>query len=312
MSELKIVIGIPTFKRPVGLERLLVSLNNQVSEFRFEIIVADNEGVNGAGSRVVDKLLVDGYKVPIKVIPVIERGISQVRNSLMHEAFMLSNADMLAMIDDDEWAEDQWIDSLVKVQQKTGADIVGGSVAPEFEVSPPPWVKGLSIYYQSEQSESGPVEMVAGTTNVLLNRSLVDKYPEENFDPFYSLVGGGDKEYFTRLKRRGAIFAFSHKAKSHEVFGQSRLTKSWAIERSYRIGAGDLRIIMISRPSLIAWFNEISKIAGGIVIAPIKMLFFCSSPHNKMNARLMFSRQLGKLSAFWGVHKKVYKDTHGN
>ncbi|MGP9801293.1 glycosyltransferase family 2 protein [Rheinheimera sp. NSM] len=312
MSQLKVVIGIPTFKRPQGVRRLLESISKQVAGFEPVVLVADNEGDGGVGLVTVQQIMAEGYPLPLKAIAVNERGISQVRNALMHEAFDNMQADLLAMIDDDEWVEPQWIAALVKVQQQTKADVVGGSVAPEFEVAPPAWAKGLNIYYQSEETTSGVIPLVSGTTNVLLSRHIVDAYPEERFDPFYSLVGGGDKEFFTRIKRRGATFAFAHEAQAHEIFGASRLTKKWAIERAYRIGAGDIRIISKSQPGLIAWCAEVFKFVAAIIVSSIMLIVMSGVPYKKMHARLKLARQFGKLSALWGRQREVYKKVHGS
>ncbi len=314
MRKVKVVIGVPTYKRPLGIRRLLDSISKQISDFEPIVLVADNEGDNGVGCATVQEILEKGYPFPLKVIGVNERGISQVRNALMQEAFDNMQADLLAMIDDDEWVEPQWIASLVKVQQQTHADVVGGSVAPEFEEAPPAWAKGLNIYYQTKETTSGCVPLVSGTTNVLLSRSIVDRYPKERFDPFYSLVGGGDKEYFTRLKRCGATFAFAHEAQAHELFGASRLTKEWAIERAYRIGAGDIRIISKSKPSPRVWCQEVVKFLAAVGISSIMLIAMSllARPHKKMHARLKLARQFGKLSALRGAQREVYKNVHGS
>lgn len=312
MDSLRVVIGIPTFKRPAGLKRLLDSIVLQQAEFNPIVLIADNEGDNGVGLVVAEELKAEGYKLELHAIAVNERGISQVRNALMQYAFETLSGDYLAMIDDDEWVEPQWIAQLVEVQRQTCADIVGGSVAPEFEGDRPDWAQGLHIYYQSDSNVSGTTELVQGTTNVLLHRSVVDNYPNERFDPFYSVVGGGDKEYFTRLKRKGATFAFAHLAQSHELFGASRMTKAWALERAFRIGAGDIRIIQKSKPSVLTWIKEILKLAVAILLSSASMLLYILKPHKHMKAKLKLYRQLGKLSAFQGKQRSVYSKIHGN
>lgn len=311
MKSLKVVIGIPTYKRPLGLKKLLDSIALQDVDFMLTIVVADNEGDQGQGLKVVEETINSGYPFDLHAIPVNDRGISQVRNALIEYGFHQLHADNLAMIDDDEWVEKQWISELVKVQIQTGADVVGGSVAPEFEGGRPEWAQNLNIYYQTDSNESGPVELVQGTTNVLLNRGVVTKYPSERFDEFYSLVGGGDKEFFTRLKRRGATFAFSHLAQAHELFGASRMTKEWAIERAYRIGAGDMRIIMKNRPGLSTTVGELAKLLGAIFTSGLLLVVLRPFSSKYMAARLKLARQIGKISAIGGRQKEVYSKVHG-
>ncbi|MEE2024479.1 glycosyltransferase family 2 protein [Alkalimonas mucilaginosa] len=312
MESLKVVIGIPTYKRPVGLHRLLDSIAKQSCDFTPIVLVADNEGDGGQGLQVAEQMKTEGYPWELHAIPVNERGISQVRNALMQYGFEQLNATHLAMIDDDEWVEPQWIAELVKVQLATGAEVVGGSVSPEFETERPDWAKGLHIYYESNPGVSGKTELIQGTTNVLLSRSIIENFPTERFDPFYSLVGGGDKEFFTRIKRLGASFAFAHQAQAHELFTASRLNKKWAIERAYRIGAGDMLIIKKQQPGFLTWVKEFSKLFFALILSLCLVLIYWLVPHKSMKARLKFTRQLGKLSALLGKQKVVYNKVHGS
>jgi len=311
MKNIKVVIGIPTFKRPEGLTLLLESIADQVVDFELVVLVADNDGVNGFGVNVVKLLNLSGYPFVLLGISVIERGISQVRNALMNEAFDNLQADFIAMVDDDEWVEPQWISALINTHYQTNADIVGGNVIPDFEIPPPDWLKELDIYYQRDEGVSRIVPFISGTTNVLLSRSLRVKNPTELFDTFYSLVGGGDYEYFTRLKNKGMVFAYSKEAKSHEIFGASRLTKEWAIERAYRIGAGNIRILLKNKPGLIKIILEVLKSLMAIALSLLYMIFKFRVAHKKMKARLLLSRQLGKISAVFGKQSKVYENVHG-
>jgi len=311
VKSIKVVIGIPTFKRPDGLQLLLGSIAKQVADFEIVVLVADNEGESGSGMRTVAELNNLGFPFKLKAIEVTERGISQVRNSLMIEAFKNLKADFIAMVDDDEWVESDWISSFVNTQIETQADIIGGRVIPDFEIPPPLWLKDLDIYYQQDEGESRLVPFVPGTTNVMISKSIMTNYPDELFDPFYSLVGGGDYEYFTRLKNKGATFAFSKEAVSHEVFGRSRLTKKWALERAFRIGAGNARILLKNKPSLVEITLEIFKAFTAIFVSILLMILQFKIKHKRMKARLLLSRQFGKISAVFGKQRKVYKNVHG-
>jgi glycosyltransferase involved in cell wall biosynthesis len=309
--SIRVVIGIPSFKRPQGLARLLDSLAKQRVDFEVRVVVADNDSELQQGIATVGQYQQRGFRFPLEAFAVTERGISQVRNALMQRAFIDYQADFLAMLDDDEWAEEAWLKNLVEVQQQTRADVVGGRVSPEFEVPAPDWAQGLAIYYQQQIRQSGPVNLIYATTNVLLSKSILSQFPGQLFDPFYSLVGGGDVEFFTRLKNLGATFAFAHQAGSHEIFGASRLTRQWARERAFRIGAGDMRIILKNNTSFKRLLTELSKALAASCVAGLQVLLHFTSSHRRMAGQLLFMRQLGKISAVFGKQKPVYRQTHG-
>lgn len=307
----KIVIGIPTFRRPQGLRRLLISIAEQRAPFLPVIVVADNEGERGAGLKVVRELQSRGnYPFPIHGVPVPDRGISQVRNAIMRVGFEELKADALAMVDDDEWVEPGWIAALVAMQKEVNADVVGGLVLPEFEREPPKWVRHLNLY-SWPCHRSGQVELISGSASILFGSRLAAEFRDERFDPAFSRSGGGDKELFVRLKRKGAIFAFAPEAISHEHFGASRITMRWAIERAYRIGIGDARILTTHLRSRKGWIVELGKIVAAFAVAPVQIVLAWSMPQ-RMRGIITLARQFGKLSGFLGYRLNVYDQTHGS
>ena len=306
-----IVIGIPTFQRPKGLARLLESIAEQRTQFQLHVLVADNEGEGGAGLGVVEELLAQGFPFPITGIAVPERGISQVRNALMKTAFENLSADGLAMVDDDERVEPGWLAALVAMQTETSADVVGGAVFPEFESPPPSWTRRLRIYWRRIKPP-GPVPLIPSTTNVYFSRSVYDKFPKEHFDLAFSLTGGGDKEYFCRIKQRGATFAFQPEARSHELFGFSRVTLKWALQRAYRIGAGDARVLRLHSPGFLGWLKEVMVFLAATSLALMQGVVFFWSPAFRTHAFVRLARQAGKVSGFLGRLPKVYLQVHGS
>ena len=68
-----------------------------------------------------------------------ERGIAQVRNALVAAALAEPATRFVAMLDDDEWPEQNWLTQLLRTQKETGADVVRGAVLRVFEAPPPVW-----------------------------------------------------------------------------------------------------------------------------------------------------------------------------
>lgn len=307
-----VVVGIPTFKRQESLTRLLnsIAVMTQPTGFIIKVIVADNEGEQGQGIARV-KELASGFPFEIHTIGVTARGISSVRNALLEYAFDTLNASKLAMIDDDEVVEKEWLAELLRVQHKFNADVVGGAVLPEFESTPETWLAGLNIYYREIYKE-GPIDIIQGTTNVLLSSSVWSGYNRALFDVKFGLSGGGDKEYFTRLKKQGCTFAFADKALAHEYFGTSRMTKCWAKQRAYRIGSGDSRIKK-AHTSLFSQGIYLTKTCLILLIAVANYLLKSYSEDKKLKATLLLQRQLGKLQGLFSSKLlDVYSKTHGS
>lgn len=309
----KIVIGIPTFRRPQGLARLLASIADQQAPFIPHVLVADNEGKGGAGLKVVEEVRRNNFPFPLTAIPVPERGISQVRNALLKVAFEDLAADALAMVDDDERVEPDWLTCLVAMQQQHGFDVIRGKVLPEFAAPPPRWTRGLDIYHrQDDDAPGGAAPIVYATDNVLLSKRIWELLPEAKFDPAFSLSGGGDAEFFTRLRKHGAKFGYVPWAVSHEMIHASRMTKRWAMQRAYRIGSGDARIFKLHAETTGEQLLFFSKLTGALAATPLLILLMCWSPSRRMRAILLLARQLGKINGLLGYRfPQVYKEIHG-
>jgi glycosyltransferase involved in cell wall biosynthesis len=306
----RIVIGIPTFRRPQGLARLLASIATQHVQFTPHVLVADNDKNDRQGLDVVELTKTNGYPFPLTGIVVQERGISQVRNALMRVAFEDLAADGLAMVDDDERVEPNWLVALAAMQEQGGFDVVGGQVLPDFEHPPPRWTFGLSIYWRKVH-KPGVISMVHGTGNIFLSRSLHESFRGCVFDPHFGLTGGEDKEFFTRLKRQGASFGFAPEAISYEHISSSRMTRRWALQRAYRIGCGDARIFRLHVKSARYWACELVKLAAALTVSPLWIVVTAWSPARQMRGCMLLARQLGKLKDLLGSPPQVYKVIHG-
>ena len=311
MGDVKrIVIGIPTFRRPQGLTRLLSSIAVQKVQLIPYVIVADNDSNEREGLAVIERLRSSGYPFPLIGILVEERGISQVRNALMRFAFDDLAADGLAMVDDDEYVEPNWLAALIAMQEQWGFDVVGGPVLPDFKLPPPIWSLGLPIYCRKVY-KPGAIALLQGTGNILMSRSLYERFRGCAFDPGFGLTGSGDKEFFTRLKRQGATFGYAPKAISYEQINSSRMTKRWALQRAFRIGCGDARIMRLHMKSERKLAYELVKLIVALTVSPFFIAATAWSSRQQMKGCIMLSRQLGKLNGLLGRPPQVYRVIHG-
>ena len=116
---MKLLVGIPTHKRPELLRDCLESIAAQQGDLpEIELFVADNDPKGRAGVAVVEDLKAS-YRFPISATTVEVPGISAVRNAILDEA-RRRNVDFIAMIDDDETASPEWLDQLLRAQESLG------------------------------------------------------------------------------------------------------------------------------------------------------------------------------------------------
>src|SRR4051794_34627843 len=104
----EVVVAIPTFRRPQGLEKLLRALAQLDTTASVSVLVADNDAGGREGQAVCERMK-SGYRWPLECIVVEQRGIAQNRNALVERALQYPRMDFIAMLDDDEWPVARWL-----------------------------------------------------------------------------------------------------------------------------------------------------------------------------------------------------------
>src|SRR3569833_1429720 len=123
----RIVIAIPTFKRPKSLKRLLDAIAGLMTDLDVAVLVADNDADGHEGLDLCRRLA-PAYRWPLTAVVAQKRGIAQVRNTLVEQALADPAMRFVAMLDDDEWPDHGWVDELLAVQRAHDADVVQGSI----------------------------------------------------------------------------------------------------------------------------------------------------------------------------------------
>src|SRR5258708_3222944 len=271
MTAPETIIGVPTFRRPQWLSRCLRSLLEQKTDRPFAIVVADNDAERAEGIAVCEKLRSEDFSVPLTAIRVADRGISHTRNALVAEALKHPSVTAIAMIDDDEWADDTWMTELQRVQSLFGADVVGGPVRRIFERAVPSY---LSRANQAEfdRMGDGPIGLIDATSNILFRAELFRSRAAPWFDPSYALMGGEDKDILTSFKLEGRTFAWASRAYVTEEMPASRCSQSWMLKRAYWVGDTDTLINLKHRPPGFTFVSEAAKIVGGLCVAAFNVI----------------------------------------
>jgi hypothetical protein len=214
------------------------------------------------------------------------------------------------MLDDDEWPEPGWLDAFLRVQRETGADALHGAVLREFETPPGDWAQhcqGIAPL----RHVTGPVEMIHGTSNVLLRRACFEAMPLPCFDPGFALTGGEDKDFFTRLKVHHYRFAWADEAIVRAYVPSSRGNLRWALLRAYRVGNSDMRVFLKHEKGKLARLRESVKIAAAFLLFPVWFPAAILGSNRRVEPLCNLCRAAGKIAALSGSHYNEYATIHG-
>ncbi len=299
----QIAITIPSFRRPQGLCRLLKALARLETSHQLTIIVGDNDPVQAEAQELCARFKAADYRWPLITFAVAQRGLASTRNAIVERALALPQIDYIAMLEDDEYPEPQWLDALIRMQQATKADVVGGTVLREFDEPPPLWALHLDGV-KALRHKSGHVHKLTGSTgNVLFARAALSAQPRPIFDPQFSLPGGDYADLFRRLRQTGSHFAWCDEAVLRETVPASRLDRGWLLGRAYSIGNADMRLALKYRKGIA---GEIVKIIAAYCALPEAAL-----PSRRMQAIARMFRASGKLNALRGHISQPYRLVDG-
>jgi succinoglycan biosynthesis protein ExoM len=241
--SLRVAICACTHRRPSGLAALLDGLARQEFARRprptLRIVIVDNEGSQQA------KSLCDRFQraadMAVRYIHEPKRGISHARNRCLDET--AADCDFIAMIDDDEIPDPDWLEQLLEAQERSGAEVVEGRVVPVFPAGAPDWiVQGDHFgWHHDLNSAHIPGQRVypeldeARTNNVLISCAVV-RTLGLRFDPRFGLSGGGDVVFFRGIHAAGYRIVYAPDARVSDMIPLERTNLRWLWRRWYRVG----------------------------------------------------------------------------
>jgi glycosyltransferase involved in cell wall biosynthesis len=239
----RVAVCIASYRRPQGLHALLGALEAQ----RFAgarpdivLVVCDNDAAESARDVCEDAR--GWLSLPLRYVLEPRKGIPFARNASVREA---GDADWLAFIDDDEVPDPHWLDTLLRVQRETGADVVTGPVHARLDGEPPAWVLE-GEFFARESHPTGTLVATACTNNALLRaRSLAGE--RELFDTRFRFGVGEDTLLFSRLAERGARIVWAEEAAVHERVPAERVRVRWLVRRGFASGTAMTHIARCRR-----------------------------------------------------------------
>lgn len=294
----KISCCINTYKRPELLKKLLISINEQSldKDISIEIIVVDND-TSQLGEKIIEEFK-SILKFPIHYYIQPIKNISITRNKAVSEAV----GDYILFIDDDEYAEPNWISNTVACLEKYNADAVFGSVLSYFDDNTPDWIKSNQMF-QRQIQKTGTTPKYTRTGNCLIKAEVL-KSIEGPFDLQYGLTGGSDSHLFTILSKKGAKFIYCAESIVYEYVPPERANINWLLKRSIRTGNSYARrTLELSKSSLKLKIYLFFKAVflGFIHISFCSFTFFIKK---------ISSQHLIKAAGYWGHIMAIFNFYH--
>lgn len=303
-TPLNIVVGVLTYRRPDGIAKLLDSMrklkNGPERPYRLTMVVVDNDASGSGKSAVAPYADVDEFVLKYVVEP--SQGIPIARNRAMDEA--PEGTDLFCFLDDDEWAVEGWLDAMLAVRAKTGADCVYGPVEPVYPPDPPQYFIKARVFERKKNVDCQQISYAA-SNNVMFDYPLVRSL-NLRFEERMRYTGGTDYLFFNQAVERGVKVFWADSALVYDIVPRSRMTWKWVLQRQYRLGnmfvvSDNLSGSRGRRAYRLAY--GCTRIGLGIVMLPT-VLF---SPHLGMRALSHMLRGAGTVSGILGHAYQEYQ-----
>ena len=234
-----------------------------------EVVVVDNDVEESGKSTCAEY---DGRSDNIKIHYHVngERNLSSVRNTSIEKA----NGDLLAFIDDDEWAEPNWVSALLSGLNQFQADAIFGKVNVIYPESSPAWIAEGDMFGKDHHA-TGTVLKKGATSNAILKSHWV-KTGGFRFDPVFGKSGGEDTDFFHRIGSAGGKLVFDNNAIVSEVVEPHRLNLDYLKKQNVRIGQTHWNYLW-SRQSGLAFVKTglfvLAQVAGAALLTLISLPF---------------------------------------
>jgi len=200
------------------------------SGYVLSVVVIDNDVEPSA--RALVRAESATYAYPLEYAHCQEPGLSAVRNFAL--SYARGTCDLLAMIDDDECPETQWLRELIRVSETTNADAVIGPVPQRLPASAPRWIRAGRFYDLPVYPDEATIDF-GYSGNCLLRLASLERF-DVAFDRQLDFAGGEDMLFFRQLVARGAKMTYAARAVASETVGTARLHASYVVRLHFRRG----------------------------------------------------------------------------
>jgi GT2 family glycosyltransferase len=260
-----------------------------------DIIIVDNDIeksaetiVNGINEDTVRTRKIIYYNYPVK-------GLSNVRNELLKQAFLL-NPDFIIFIDDDEYVTPGWLNELLKTILSNDAECVRGPVIAELEENVS---KHIAYFFRRKEHPDNSRIYSLATGNLILRRESLEKF-NIWFDNRFNSTGSEDSFFGIQLMKKGAKIYWAANAITYETIPEKRATLRWLVKSSYNHALTYTYILKLEKNYFTLMKKTIISI-GYVLIGSLALLTVLSPFRWKYWSIIKISEGMGGFAGLFSV-----------
>lgn len=301
-----VVVCIPSFRRPQHLRLTLELLAAQRTDRRFAVVIVENDAMRCESVPVATEFLQAGRFQGLCMIEPRQGNCHAINAAFETALATFPAANHFLMIDDDEIASKDWLETMARAAEATGADLVGGPVQPNFDDD---MKRGLRRHpaFRPAYDISGPVPVIYGCGNCLITRSVFARLGDPAFDVRFNFLGGGDTDFFVRCRQAGMKFHWAAEAVITETVPQSRTNPGWLALRGLRIGAINYHIEVKAARTPWSRVKLLAKMLAMLPLSLFRAALLVLTEHKALIALHPMTVAVGSALAAVGIEPQPYK-----
>ena len=231
---MKFSVIIATHNRADSLRETLASLAGLATKEAWEVIVVDNNSTDH--TRAVVEETAKHFPVELRYLFEPEQG----KFAALNQAIPAARGEIIATIDDDAFAESDWLDRAAEGLERFGCDFVGGRVLPWWRGSRPAWLPNRPGLHWAVIAlmEFGPQPVEFGSNGIPWPLGVNEATRKEAFARaglFDNQLGRkagtlrnqANREWHLRAREVGIRGFYIPEMVVHHVIPADRLTKSY-------------------------------------------------------------------------------------
>jgi glycosyltransferase involved in cell wall biosynthesis len=306
------IVTVPTFRRPDHVLKTLNSLSAQITKRNFAIILVENEAEAYEGATAAAPLFLNNECKGMIIVESAKGNCNAYNAAWLTALHNFPNMQQLLVIDDDEIAGPDWLETMCKTKELFQVDLVGGPQVPVFETSELNHWAGHPVFSPPYRATS-VVPVLYSSGNLLVSRAVLDKMPFPFLELIFNFTGGGDSDFISRSIVAGFKTAWCAEAAVYETVPSRRLEGDWIRDRGLRNGMLSTWIEKRKRAQEpLAHFKTFMKSVAILGISPLKALVKGIQSKSVKVGLYYIHVGLGRVAAHFGYNHEQYRNPEKN